>query len=74
MNRDEETNFFRTEALDDEACLIKGTVLDDGRKIYRDKTCSAYGGVTVLESKGDAWLCSLETAQQDGWEKANDCL
>ena len=57
-----------------EECIIKGKVLMNGDKVYREPGCAAYGNTVVLQySKGDAWLCSKEEAEEGGWVRAKDC-
>lgn len=57
-----------------EECVIKGKVLINGDKVYREPGCAAYGRTVVLQySKGDAWLCSKEEAEEGGWQRAKDC-
>ena len=57
-----------------EECVIKGKVLINGDKVYREPGCAAYASTVVLQySKGDAWLCSKEEAEEGGWERAKDC-
>lgn len=55
-------------------CVIKGKVLMNGDRVYREPACAAYGNTVVLQySKGDAWLCTKEEAEEGGWKRAKDC-
>jgi endonuclease YncB( thermonuclease family) len=57
-----------------EECIIKGKVLINGDKVYREPGCTAYANTVVLQySKGDLWLCSKEEAEESGWQRAKDC-
>jgi hypothetical protein len=57
-----------------EECVIKGKVLMNGDKVYREPGCAAYANTVVLQySKGDLWLCSKEEAEEGGWQRAKDC-
>lgn len=54
-------------------CVIKAKTTDDGRRIYRTPSCSAYAETTVILSEGGQWFCAEDTAQDAGFEPGEDC-
>ncbi len=66
-----ENGLLKAQEVDD--CVIKGSDLGEGQKIYRAKGCLGYVNTVVIQSHGDRWLCDEEEAEENGWAKAPDC-
>lgn len=62
---------LKTQTTND--CVIKGSILLSGEKVYRAPECSSYADTLVLSYKGGQWFCDPEEAASSGFNKAADC-
>lgn len=51
---------------------IKGNISKDGRKLYHEEGMPNYPQVKINEEVGERWFCSVEEAEEAGWERANN--
>jgi len=55
-----------------EDCNVKGTIDDDGRRVYLVPTDGTFADATVDQSKGEQLFCSDEEARQAGWQRPDE--
>lgn len=48
-------------------CKIKGTITNDGKKVYFLPSDQQYPLVQIMESTGELWFCSENEARAAGW-------
>jgi len=49
------------------ACVIKGNITRDGRRIYHRPGQKHYAQTRISPSRGERWFCSEAEAQKAGW-------
>lgn len=50
--------------------VIKGNISRDGRKLYHAPGMPNYDQVKIDEAAGEAFFCSIEEAEAEGWTRA----